>query len=80
MKWVENTSKYLNPFSSTLITPREFSLYHFIYSAQLDPDASGSMTFEFEFKSALNKDLVLIVCAAHERTMQLDQFRNFKLT
>tara|TARA_B100000949_G_C14270229_1_gene446967 strand:+ start:992 stop:2212 length:1221 start_codon:yes stop_codon:yes gene_type:complete len=80
MKWVENTSKYLNPFSSTLITPREFSLYHFIYSAQLDPDASGSMTFEFEFKTALNKDLVLIVCAAHERTMQLDQFRNFKLT
>ena len=36
-------------------------------------------TFEFDFAKDITEDLVLITCCIYEQTLELDNFRNFKL-
>lgn len=77
-KFIQNSNRYLNCYTGKVITPREFSLYHFIHSAEL-PDAAGSLTFDFDFENALASELVLITCSVYERTCEIDHFRNFRI-
>ena len=79
VRFQENTNRYMNCYSSRTLTQRSFRDYHFLYSAKLDPETSGSLTFEFDFSSAPDKDLVLVTCCVYDRTIEMDSFRNFKI-
>ena len=78
-KFLENTNQQLNGLMSRTLSPREFEKNHFILSATFDPTESGSLSFIFDFDSVNNKDLVLIVCSVFDRTMKIDQNRNFQI-
>ena len=78
-RFLENTNRYTNPFAGRMITQGEFKAYHFIHSITFDQSLSGAVTFEFEFEETPAEPLVLITCSVHGRTLELDQFRNFRL-
>ena len=76
---MKNTNRFMNCYSSRTISQADFKKYHFIYSADLEGFDSGSLTFDLDFEAATSEDLVLIVCSTFERTIELDNFRNFKV-
>ena len=78
VRFQQNTNRFMNCYSSRTLQQEDFKKYHFLYSASLDPESSGSLTFEFDFNTTPDKDLVLIVCGVYERTLEIDSFRNFK--
>ena len=78
VRFQENTNRYMNCYSSRTLSQGDFRDYHFLYSASLDQESSGSLTFEFDFEKTPDKDLVLITCGLYERTLEIDSFRNFK--
>jgi len=78
VRFQQNTNRYMNCYSSRTVTQDDYKKYNFLYSAALDPDSSGSLTFEFDFKTAPDKDLILVVCGFYDRTIEIDSFRNFK--
>ena len=78
-RFLKNTNRYLNCYSSQTMNPRDFKNYHFINSEALD-GTTGSLSFDFDFESTPTEDLVLITCGFFERTMEIDNFRNFKLS
>ena len=78
VKWLENCNQDMNGFLSQVLTIDAFASGNFILSATLSEE-TGSLSFEFEFATALDQDLVLITCGLYERTMKLDHNRNFKV-
>ena len=78
-RFLKNTNRYMNCYSSQTMDPRDFKNYHFINSANLESDISGSLSFDLDFDKTPTEDLVLITCGFFERTMEIDNFRNFKL-
>ena len=80
VKFLENANQQLNGYLSRTMSIREFSNSNFILSATLDPDSSGSLSFEFEFSAAPAQELVLIVCGISEKTIRIDHNRNFQIT
>ena len=79
VRFQENTNRFMNCYSSRVLSQKDFKSYHFLFSAKLDGSTSGSLTFEFDFEKAPEKDLVLITCCIYNRTIELDNFRNFKI-
>ena len=79
VRFQENTNRYMNCYSSRTMSLVDYKGYHFLYSAKLDDTTSGSLTFEFDFDENPKTDLVLITCCLYERTIELDNFRNFKI-
>jgi len=79
-KFLENANQYQNGYLSRTISLIEFEQGNFILSQTINPGTSGSVSFEFEFESALNKDMVLITCGIYDKTMRLDHQRNFQIT
>ena len=69
----------MNNYSSQTINPREFKNYHFIHSAKL-PETSGSLSFDLDFDTSPTEELVLITCGIFDRTVEIDNFRNFRVT
>ena len=80
IKFLQSTNQLQNGYMSRTISMREFNDSNCIFSTSLDPDTSGSVSFEFGFDNVVNKDLVLIVCCLYDRTMRIDQRRNFQVT
>ena len=80
VKFLENANQQLNGYLSRTMSIREFSVSNFLLSTTLDPDTSGSLSFEFEFAGKPTKELVLIVCGIYERVMRIDHNRNFQIT
>ena len=78
VRFQQNTNRYMNCYSSRTLSQDTFRDYHFLYSAALDQESSGSLTFEFDFDETPDKDYVLILCSVYERTIEIDSFRNFK--
>ena len=62
VRFQENTNRFMNCYSSRVLSQKDFKSYHFLFSAKLDGSSSGSLTFEFDFDNAPEKDLVLITC------------------
>ena len=79
VKYLENTNQQLNGFLSRTLCFNEFEEYTCIYSTAFDPTESGSLSFGFDFSTAVSKDLVLITCSLHPRTMKIDHNRNFQV-
>ena len=79
-RFLENTNRYTNAFAGRMITQEEFNAYHFIHSVTFDQELTGALTFEFEFEETPAEPLVLITCSVHDRTLQIDKFRNFNLS
>ena len=80
IKFLQSTNQLQNGYLSRTISMREFKDSNCIFSTSLEPNSSGSLSFEFGFDTAVKKDLVLIVCCLYDRTMRIDQRRNFKIT
>ena len=79
VKFLENSNQQLNGFLSQTINMVEFHNWNLLLSTTIEPE-NGSLSFEFEFESELDKDLVLITCGISEKTMRLDNHRNFQIT
>ena len=79
IRFLENTNRYLNCYSSRTVDPKDFRDYHFIHSTSLDYNATGALSFDLDFDTTPTDDLVLITCSVFERTLEMDNFRNFKL-
>lgn len=79
VKFLENSNQQLNGFLSQTINMIEFANWNLLLSASIEPE-TGSLSFEFEFETELNADLVLITCGISEKTMRLDNNRNFQIT
>ena len=78
-RFQQNINRYMNCYSSRSVTMKDFRDSMFLYSAELDSSTSGSLTFEFDFDNAPTKDMVLVTCSVHERTIEIDSFRNFQV-
>ena len=78
-RFQQNINRYMNCYSSRSVTMKDFRDSMFLYSAELDSTTSGSLTFEFDFDNAPTKDTVLVTCSVHERTIEIDSFRNFQV-
>ena len=78
-RFLKNTNRFMNNYSSQTINPLDFRNYHFIHSAQL-PETSGSLSFDLDFDTTPTEDLVLITCSTFNRTVEIDNFRNFRVT
>ena len=78
VRFQQNTNRYMNCYSSRTLSQDDFRDYHFLYSATLDQESSGSLTFEFDFNQTPTKDLIMVLCCVYERTIEIDSFRNFK--
>ena len=79
VRFQENTNRFMNCYSSRIISMEDFRDFYFLYSAKLDSQTSGSLTFEFDFDEAPTTDLVLVTCSLHEKTMEIDSFRNARI-
>jgi len=78
-RFMTATNRYTNNFVGRMITQSEFRSYHFIHCVSLDPSLKGTLTFEFEFDQTVSDPLVLVTCAIHDRTLELDKYRNFHI-
>jgi len=59
VRFQEKTNRFMNCYSSRVLTQKDFKKYHFLFSAKLDGSSSGSLTFEFDFDDAPEKDNLL---------------------
>ncbi len=80
VKFLENANQHQNAYLSRTLTQFEFDACNFLLSATIEPQTVGSVSFEFEFKQPITDDLVLIVCAIHDKTLRIDNQRNFQIT
>ena len=80
VKFLENARQHQNAYLSRTLTQFEFDQCNFLLSATIEPPTIGSLSFEFEFKQPISADLVLIVCAIYDKTMRIDNQRNFQVT
>ena len=79
VRFQQNINRYMNCYASRSIMMKDFRDFMFLYSAELDPSTSGSLTFEFDFEEAPTDDLVLVTCCLHDPTLEIDSFRNFQV-
>ena len=79
-KFMENTNQMSNALCSRTMNMFEFKHHNFILSSTIAPGTTGSLSFEFDFASALTADLVLIVCCVYDKCMRIDHNRNFQIT
>ena len=79
VRFQQNINRYMNCYASRSIMMKDFRDFMFLYSAELDPSTSGSLTFEFDFEEAPTDDLVLVTCCLYDRTLEIDSFRNFQV-
>ena len=79
VRFQQNINRYMNCYASRSIMMKDFRDFMFLYSAELDPSTSGSLTFEFDFEEPPTEDLVLVTCCLHDRTLEIDSFRNFQV-
>ena len=79
VRFQQNINRYMNCYASRSIMMKDFRDFTFLYSAELDPSTSGSLTFEFDFEEAPTDDLVLVTCCLYDRTLEIDSFRNFQV-
>ena len=79
IKFLQSTNQMQNGYMSRTLSLLEYRDSNCIFSTSLDPDTSGSLSFEFGFDSVIDRDLVLIVCCLYDRTMKIDQRRNFRI-
>jgi len=79
VKYLENTNQQFNGFLSRTLCFNEFEQFSCIYSTAFNTTESGSLSFEFDFSTAVDEDLVLITCSLHPRTMKIDHNRNFQV-
>ena len=80
IKFLQSTNQMQNGYMSRTLSLIEYRDSNCIFSTSLDPDSSASLSFEFGFDTIINQDLVLIVCCLYDRTMKIDQRRNFQIT
>ena len=78
VKFLETTNQFQNGYMSKTLTLNEFEQMNMILSATL-PNDNGSVSFEFDFDDVVTDDLVLIVCGLFDRTMKIDNHRNFQI-
>ena len=78
VKFLENARQHQNAYLSRTLSQFEFDQCNFLLSATIEPQ-TGSLSFEFEFKHAVTADLVLIICAIYDKTMRIDNQRNFQV-
>ena len=79
VRFQQNINRYMNCYASRSINMDDFKNFMLLYSAELDPSSSGSITFEFDFEEAPAEDLVLVTCCIYDRTVEIDSFRNFQV-
>ena len=79
IKFLENTNKQMNGLLGRTLNPREFETQHFILSATFDPDQNGVLSFQFDFDSVNNADLVLVVCGIYDRAIKIDGNRSVQI-
>ena len=79
VRFQQNINRYMNCYASRSINMDDFKNFMLLYSAELDPSTSGSITFEFDFEEAPTDDLVLVTCCIYDRTVEIDSFRNFQV-
>lgn len=79
VKFLENTNQQQNGIFAKSMSMLEFETSNFIMSKTLDPSTTGSISFEFEFESALSKGLILITCGVFEKTLKVDHNRNIQV-
>ena len=79
VKYLDNTNQQLNGFLSRTLCDREFENYHFLLSKSFNPNEIGTLSFEFDFESDVSEDFVLITCALYNKTLKLDNHRNFQI-
>ena len=79
VKFLESTNQYQNGYMGRTISLREYEQMNMILSASLQTE-NGSVSFEFDFDNAVTDDLVLIVCGLFDRTLKIDNHRNFQIT
>ena len=80
IKFLQSTNQLQNGYLSRTLSMLEYRDSNCIFSTSLESDTSGSLSFEFGFDKVVNKDLVLIVCCLYDKTMKIDQRRNFQIT
>ena len=80
IKFLQSTNQLQNGYLSRTLSLTEYRDSNCIFSTSLDPDTSGSLSFEFGFDKVVAGDLALIVCCLYDRTMRIDQRRNFRIT
>ena len=78
VKFLESTNQYQNGYMGRTLNLREYEQMNMILSATLQTE-SGSISFEFDFEDAVTDDLVLIVCGLFDRTLKIDNHRNFQI-
>ena len=79
VKFLENSNQHQNGYMSRTLSLIEFEQSNFILSASIDRETTGTLSFEFEFEEAVTDDLVLITCSILDRTMKIDNHRNFQI-
>ena len=80
VKFLENARQHQNAYLSRTLGQIEYDQSNFLLSATLEPQTTGSLSFEFEFSATNIHDLVLIVCGIYDKTMRIDNQRNFQIT
>ena len=78
VKFLETINQFQNGYLSRTLSLREYELMNMLYSATLNTE-NGSVSFEFDFDDVVKDDLVLIVCGLFDRTMKIDNHRNFQV-
>ena len=78
VKFLETTNQFQNGYMSKTLLLREFEQMNMILSATL-PNETGSVSFEFNFDKVVTDDLVLIVCGLFDKTLKIDNHRNFQI-
>ena len=63
---------------STMILS-EFKAFNFLLSTKFNSEDTGTISFQFDFDADVEDDLVLITCCIYEKTMKIDQYRNFEI-
>ena len=79
IKFLQSTNQLQNGYLSRTLSMLEYRDSNCIFSTSLDSEGAGSLSFEFGFDNVVSRDLVLIVCCLYDRTMRIDQRRNFQI-
>jgi hypothetical protein len=79
VKFLQDTDKQNNGYSSKLMSMEEYNLGNFILSSTFQPDKTGSVSFGFEFENTFKQNLILVTCSAVERCLKIDHNRNFQI-
>ncbi len=79
VKFLQNTNKQMNANLGSTMILSEFHAFNFLLSAKFNSEDTGTISFQFDFDEDIEEDLVLITCCIYEKTMKIDQYRNFEI-